>query len=147
MKDIHVVFSESLEKLSKYQREKYEAKIRPEMGVETRLQIIESIAGPISESAKKYVKKFNGKNENTSWFTESAHGETFTEKQDIFAAGDKLLCESLGLSDAETRRVMGRAPAEIEKLGEAAVREYKFCLGIRLTEAQAIASVTKQFQR
>jgi hypothetical protein len=151
MKSIETKFAEACDALRKANKFTKFREVCPiGSNIEAQLNCAEAVlTGKVeeAETARRTVRKHNGAGDNGSWFAESANGGTFAEKSDPFAKADTLICESLGLSDADTRRVLGRAPAEIESLGAAAVAEYKFCLGINLTEAQAIVSVKKTFSK
>jgi hypothetical protein len=85
------------------------------------------------EAAKRVVAKHNGA---ASWFTESAHGDSFTEN-DPFAKADALIAESLGLSEADQRRLKG-LPSCGTKLTPAQLREWRFLRSIRLSESDAL---------
>jgi hypothetical protein len=137
MKSIEVLFTEALDALrAAGKMELFNERSAPLKAIEPKLNCAVQI---LKES--RIILKHNGKADNGDF------SEGFVkENHDPYAGGDRIINESLGLSEVQIRRIEGRAPAEIEALGEAAIREYKFCIGINLTEAQAVASVTKHFR-
>ena len=139
MKSIETKFSEAMDALRKVGKQQvFNEKAAKLTTIESKLNCAEGVL-----KASRVIPKHNGAADNGHDFSAGY----VQENHSPFAACDRLIAESLGLNDAQTRQLIGRAPAEIEALGEAAVREFSFRLGIRLTEAQAIASVKKTFSK
>lgn len=139
MKSVEIKFNEALAAIDKVgKREVFSEKAANLTTIESKLNCAEEVL-----RASRVIPKHNGKADNGHDFSEGY----IRENNNPFATVDRAIAESLGMSEAQIRQLEGRAPAEIEALGEAAVSEYRFCLGINLTEAQAVTSVTKQFRK
>lgn len=139
MKSLHTKLNEALEKMTSKQRDKFYESRKSGDPVEVQVNCAEAIlAGKVKES-RDPIRKHNGASDNGESFTESARsGITET----AFSKGDEVLFRSIGISEAESRRLRGLPPAG-ETLTPSQLREFRFLRSIRLSEADALRLALK----
>jgi hypothetical protein len=140
MVSIEVKFNEAIEALDKVgKRAKFEEKRKAGSPVEVQLNLAETI---LKES--RVIRKHNGAVDNGhETFTESTHSisEGYVQEADgknMFAAGDAVIMESLGLSAEQQRVLTGKQPAEYANLTEAQKRDFDFARACGISEADAV---------
>jgi hypothetical protein len=137
-KSIYTILSESIDKMTKQQRDTYYANKPKGASVETLINCAQAVlAGKVVSEAAPIVKH-NGASDNGTEFRESAGGQ-ITE---TITKSDAVLYKSLGISESDQRRLMG-LPGENVKLTPNQLREYRFLRSIRLGEADALKGALK----
>jgi len=141
MKSMHVRLAESIDKMSKAQRDKYYESKPKGATVETLVNCAEAVlAGKVKESGA--APKHNGRSDNGGeLFTESTTNTPITEQ--AFAKGDELLMTALGIGLDDQRRLRGLPPASAGNLSAAQLREYRFLRSIRLSESDSVKGALK----
>ena len=138
MKDIYITFSEALKALTPEQTKKFNELRKPTMTVETQLAVIESITvAPSVKESRGPITKHNGAGDNGTLFIESARSGMTETVDPHRAKSDKILREALGIPE----------PKQPEGLTSRQMAEYRFGLGIGLSESVALGMAKAPFRK
>jgi hypothetical protein len=135
MKSVETQFAEACDKLRTEKKFRLFNEKRQGLkttAIEPQLNLaLAVLAGEVKESTP--IRKFNGEADNGTLLTESAPG-------DVAAANKSAIAgyTILGFSEAEARKVLGLAPAEVEAMGHAAETEYRLALAVGISESDAV---------
>jgi len=143
MKSLHAKLNETIEKMTSKQRDKFYESRKNGSPVEVQLNCAEQIlAGKVKESSAPITKN-NGAGDNgrSELFRESVTLTTEQLKESEFRErGETALFKSLGISDADRRRLKGLPP---ETLTSGQLREWRFLRSIHIGEADALRLAKK----